>query len=407
MPADRPSSRPRGKRAPRGRASGGRAATAARPAPRKKARRRPARRRSRWTARRALTAGLGALLLGLSLAVGWLTLVYPRTPGPSRGRTATVDIGDETTVDEVVDALADASVVREPWAFRLYLRLRGAAGRLVPGRAHATDAMTPAQIARRLARGLGPVYVDVTIPEGFDRLAIAERLEARGICPADAFLAATTEPTLLSRVGVAAESAEGYLFPDTYELGTDTPARAVVERMVRAFQRRSLGLLEAHAGGFARLRAGLGFGLHEVVTLASIVEKEAARDEERPVIAGVFLNRLRSPEFRPRRLQADPTVAYGCRDPELALASCDGFDGTITKAMLGDAGNPYNTYRHEGLPPGPIANPGAAALEAVLDADAHDFLYFVAAGGGRHHFSRTLSEHEAAIRRYLRPGGRR
>ena len=139
-----------------------------------------------------------------------------------------------------------------------------------------------------------------------------------------------------------------------------------------------------------------------MITLASIVEAEAAVAAELPVIAGVFLNRLRDPEFRPKRLQADPTVSYGCR-LQPSLPSCAGFDGRrITRAMLAGADNPYNTYRHEGLPPGPVGNPGLAAVEAVLAPAEHDYLYFVARGGGRHAFSATLEEHNRAVERYLR-----
>jgi len=312
----------------------------------------------------------------------------------------------------LVDAVHDAGVLGGPsWLLRLYLELHGAGGRLEVGEVRLTDAMTPAQIARRLARGLGPVYVRVTFPEGFDRHDVAARLEARGICPKDAFLAATARPSLLDRLELPGRTAEGYLFPDTYELAMDTDPELVVARMVATFRRKVLPLVAEHPDGLARLRDELGFGLHQVVTLASIVEEEAVRDEERAVIAGVFLNRLTSPDFTPRRLQADPTVSYGCRPGEAGeagrpLASCAGFadDREITRRMLDDPANPYNTYQHEGLPPGPIANPGIPSLEAVLAPAQHDFLFFVASGGGRHHFSRDLADHEAAIRRYLRPG---
>jgi len=322
-----------------------------------------------------------------------------------------VQVRGEMPVAELVDAVVDAGVLRGPgWVFRAYLEVHGAGARLKPGPVRLTDAMTPAQIARRLAAGLGPVYVRVTLPEGFDRHEIATRLEARGVCPAEAFLAATARSTLLDRLELPGRTAEGYLFPDTYELAMDTDPAEVVARMVRTFRRRMLPLIARHPDGLAALRSDLDFGLHQVVTLASIVEKEAARADERPVIAGVFLNRLRSPDFTPKRLQADPTVSYGCRPGEAGdepLASCAGFaeDGRITRRMLDDPANPYNTIRHEGLPPGPIANPGVSSLEAVLAPARHDYLFFVAAGEGRHHFSRTLSAHERAIRRYLRPEG--
>jgi UPF0755 protein len=145
-----------------------------------------------------------------------------------------------------------------------------------------------------------------------------------------------------------------------------------------------------------RLSRELGFGLREIVILASIVEKEAHVPEELPIIAGVFLNRLRDPHFRPKRLQADPTVAYGCL-LQPALPSCAGFDGKrVTRIMTADPQNPYNTYRIEGLPPAPIANPGISALKAVLHPSEHGYLYFVARGDGRHTFSANLDAHNLA-----------
>jgi UPF0755 protein len=159
-------------------------------------------------------------------------------------------------------------------------------------------------------------------------------------------------------------------------------------------------LFDEHAERLAWLEEELSWGRPEVLTLASIVEKEAAVADERPTIARVFINRMRSPEFRPKRLQADPTVSYGCRTARDAAPSCEGFDGIITRAMLADRENVYNTYRHEGLPPGPICNPGVDSIRAVLTAEEHDYLYFVARGGGRHTFSATLEEHNDAVARY-------
>ena len=229
---------------------------------------------------------------------------------------------------------------------------------------------------------------------------VAERLAYWGVTGASEFLAVTADPRVARAHGLPGPTLEGYLFPATYELAQHTPPEDVVDRLVRAFRRQVMPLLEEHPGGLAALKRDFGWDLHDVVTLASIVEKEAAVREERPVIAGVFLNRLRSPDFRPKRLQADPTVAYGCLAAPGAAPSCAGFDGTITRSMTDDPQNPYNTYRIERLPPGPIANPGAGAIEAVLAPAAHDYLYFVARGGRRHHFSASHEEHVRAAARY-------
>jgi UPF0755 protein len=172
-----------------------------------------------------------------------------------------------------------------------------------------------------------------------------------------------------------------------------------VRRLVRNVRRRLAPVLAEHQSTLDALRAELGWGAHQVLTLSSIVEKEARLAAERPVIAGVFLNRLRDPSFKPKRLQADPTVSYGCLVAP-ALASCAAAaNRQITRAMLADGDNPYNTYRREGLPPGPIANPGLAAVRAVLAPAAHDYLYFVARGDGAHTFSRNLDDHHVATER--------
>jgi UPF0755 protein len=251
-----------------------------------------------------------------------------------------------------------------------------------------------------VARGYGAAEVRVVIPEGFSRYDIARRFERWGLCAREAFLRESADPALLSEHAIAGDSAEGFLFPDTYRLHDAMGARELVRRLLRTGEQRLRPLLQAHAARVEALRVELGLGVREIVTLASIVEKEAAVPAEQPIIAGVFLNRLRDPEFRPNRLQADPTVAYGCvRDPE--LVACRGFDGRrVTRAMLADADNPYNTYRHAGLPPGPIANPGRSALLAVLQPAQHGYYYFVARGDGRHAFSATLEEHNRAVESY-------
>jgi len=332
-------------------------------------------------------------------------VVYPTSAPPGRGREVVLDLPQHASVGALSRELAREGIVDRPWAFAAYMRVLGAGSRLRTGPVTVSDRMTPHELVQQIAVGFGRARVRVTIPEGWSRFDIARRLADRGVCTSDAFLAATVDPAVIASHGVEATSLEGYLFPDTYELGQDVPAHEVVDAMVRNFHRRTEPLLEENRDGSTALSRDLGFTMHEVVTLASIVEKEAAVRDERPVIAGVFLNRLRSPTFRPQRLQADPTVSYGClASPEVSDA-CRAFDGRdITRAMLSDRANPYNTYRREGLPPGPIANPGAESIRAVLAPAVHDYLYFVARGGGRHAFSATLDQHNGAVRRHVLGG---
>jgi UPF0755 protein len=295
--------------------------------------------------------------------------------------------------------------VRSPFLFEIYVRAIGANKSWRSGKVLVVDTMTPRELVQRLALGFGHAEVRVTVVEGSTRFDIARELERWGLVERGEFLAQTENARLLREIGVEGPSAEGYLFPDTYRLHDGLGAGAVVRRMIRNFRRRWSALLQGRASGMARLRRDLGWGMREVVILASIIEKEAAASDERPVIAGVFLNRLLRPDFSPKRLQADPTVAYGCLVSPLGAPSCAGFDGQrISRAMIEDGSNAYNTYRHQGLPPGPIANPGLDALAAALSPVVHDYLYFVASGGGRHRFSATLETHNQAVQSYRDSG---
>jgi len=240
--------------------------------------------------------------------------------------------------------------------------------------------------------------VKVTLPEGWEMTKVATRLRDRGVCDAARFLGALREPALLTALGIQSASAEGYLFPSTYELPVDSAPSLVLRRLTEETRRRLQSARARHPGRYEALAEEFGWNEAQWLTLASVVEKEAQQREEQPLIAGVFFNRLRDPNFRPARyLQSDATARYPCVVAPETVASCAGYKGKVTPAMVRDANNPYNTYRHAGLPPGPIGNPGDGALEAVLVPAATDALFFVATGHGRHTFTRTLQEHEAAI----------
>ncbi len=331
-------------------------------------------------------------------AIAWLLLVYPKQAKQGDGREIAMTLEPGLAVDEVIAQLAAQHAIEHPAAFAAYMRILGV--RLREGPIVVTDRMTPGDLARRIADGLGPSAIRVTIPEGFTRFDIAARLDRYGVCKRDELLAAIARP--FDEHGISAPSAEGYLFPDTYELLVGMPPADVIDRLTANFERRVKPELDAHAPALIALQRDLGIGAHEALVLASIVEKEAAVREERPVIARVFLNRLASETFLPRhRLQADPTVSYGCLIQPEASVPCRAFDGRhITRAMLDDPRNVYNTYRQEGLPPGPVCNPGLSSIRAVLEPAEHDYLYFVAQGGGRHTFSATLDDHNAAVARW-------
>lgn len=331
-------------------------------------------------------AGLFSLAL---LALAWLVIVYPNQPAPlrSEAKTVAIDLNEHTTAEDVAARFSSERLIAEPRLFALYLHVLRADGRIRRGRVLVTAQMSARQLLQRVATGYGTTPLRITIPEGFNRFDIANRLAEWGVCERAAFLASVASDA----------SREGYLFPDTYWLHDEMPAEQVIARLTANATRRIGQLQDSDAVAFETLHRDFGFGLREVMILASIVEKEAAVPSEQPIIAGVFLNRLRDERFRPKRLQADPTVAYGCLLMS-ALPSCSGFDGKrVTRVMTADDQNPYNTYRIEGLPPSPIANPGLSALRAVLHPMTHDYFYFVARGDGHHVFSNNLTAHNLAV----------
>ncbi len=327
--------------------------------------------------------------LGLAGVASWF--VYPRVSGPGGRRRVEVVIARGAGPSAVGRSAARAGVVRSGLLFGWYLRLSGAMPRLRYGRHRIRADATPREILAEICRPAPGEATRVTIPEGNDVFDVAGILQEAGVVDADDFLTAVRDRALLARLGVPDLTAEGYLYPDTYELRAG-PAEAprIVARMVETFHRRTA---DALAGLAPRAR-------HDVVVLASIVEEEARAAGERPRIAGVFRNRLRSSDpIVPRVLQADPTVSYGCRAHPSA-PSCRGFRGRLARRHTQDAANPYNTYVHPGLPPGPICNPGLAAIVAARHPLETDEVYFVARGDGTHAFARTLPDHERNVRRF-------
>jgi UPF0755 protein len=280
--------------------------------------------------------------------------------------------------------LQQLGLVRHPEVFRLLVLSRGETGRLRAGEYELAGTMSLDQVIDKLVRGDVVRHV-VTFPEGTSLEDMARLVAVRGI-PQAAFLAAARDPAPIRDLDPDAKDLEGYLFPDTYDIprGPD-PAAHLVARMVRRFRDVITPELPAVKASDRTLR--------QVVTLASIVELETARPEERPRVAAVFLNRLQ----KKMPLQTDPTVIY-------ALRRAGAYDGNIHKDDL-EVDSPYNTYRFPGLPPGPIASPGRASLQAALHPAASRELYFVSRNDGSHQFSETLAEHERWVNLYQRHRG--
>ena len=276
--------------------------------------------------------------------------------------------------------LADMGVIRSAPAFRLAVWMRGAGRKLQAGEYRFDRPMTTAEVVDKIARG--DVYVRaITFREGLNVREMATVFESGGFGTAADFMAAARRGQLVHELDPEARDLEGYLFPDTYTLQRRTTAEQLIERMVNRFTKALTPEIQQQA-------ATRGLSVRQLVTLASLVEKETGKGEERPIVAGVYANRLRIG----MGLQCDPTVIY-------ALMLAGRYDGNIRKDDL-QIDSPYNTYRYRGLPPGPIAAPGAASLAAAANPADVPYLYFVSRGDGSHVFSATLDEHNRNVVQY-------
>lgn len=314
------------------------------------------------------------LLLTIVVGFKFVSFIFqPVTPAAS----ALVNVTPGLPLAEVAGRLQEAGVVRSASGFKLLAWLRGDNNRIKAGPYDFSGPATPGRVLNRLVAG-DVRRQRLTIPEGFSLREIAARIEAEGLGRAETFLRLARDRKFIATLGIASPTLEGYLFPETYLFASGTPEDRLIKVMVRQFESRlSPDMVEG--------AAKLGLNPHQLVTLASIVQKEAGTLAEMPVIAAVFHNRLR----RKMPLQADPTVIYGIAN----------FNGNITRKDLRTP-TPYNTYRIAGLPPGPIASPGEDALRAAAFPAKADYLYFVARGDGTHAFSTNLREHNQAVRHY-------
>jgi UPF0755 protein len=355
-------------------------------------------RQRRW--QRRWLIGLFGIAVGAMASLGAALSTWSYWPrcGPVGRRSVTVDA--QADAGRIAEHLAAAGLVDSAPLMAAYLSTLGHFGAIEFGQHLLPSGASPRTLALCLARDARRPEVEIAIPEGFDHVRVAQRLEQMGVCSANSFISVLRSREPLDRLGIRGRDGEGYLFPATYRLHVDSSPGQLFERFATETRSR-LRKIAARIGNqpFEALSTGRGWGESEILTLASIVEKEAQLDEERPIIASVFFNRLDDERFRPRRmLQSDPTAGYGCLVLGESIPSCREYQQRILPAMLRDAANPYNTYRHPGLPPGPIANPGEASIVAVLKPAPANYLFFVATGDGHHRFSSTFEEHEASIR---------
>ncbi|ETX08015.1 endolytic transglycosylase MltG [Candidatus Entotheonella palauensis] len=321
-----------------------------------------------------LAAMLGALAL-------FYLQIYFQTPAAPEAEEQTVTIAAGSTLRQIADGLANHGLIRHRAMFIAYVTWWQPGPHLQAGEYILRASMSPAQIADTLRQGKVRHY-SLTIPEGLTVREIAAIVAEQQFGDAATIRTLMTDAAFIASLDLETASLEGYLFPDTYHLPRSISEKALLTLMVDTLRKNYTNEIAARA-------EQLGLTQHKVLTLASLIEKEAQVDDERPLISAVYHNRLR----KGMRLQCDPTVIY---------ALGERFDGNIRKRDL-QIDSPYNTYRYAGLPPGPIANAGRRSLEAAVNPAPADYFYFVATGSnGQHKFSRTLQEHNRAVQQYIR-----
>lgn len=340
-------------------------------------------------ARRRVAGVLILSIAALFLVVAAALWFYAQLAQPRQltdpEQIVTVEPGMSTR--EIVARLASSGVVPDESALLMWLTATGQGRSLKAGDYQFASPISPLEVVDKIRKG-EVATKRVTIPEGLTRFAIAKLLaEQTGLGPRERFLALTGRADLIRDLDPQARTLEGYLFPDTYVYTARTTAEELVEQLVGRFR-------EVHTSRpeMTQLAAERNMTLHDLMTLASLVEEEARVDDERAVVASVFYNRL----SKNMKLASDPTFVYA------ALIE-DDYDGDVNNPRHRARVSPYNTYMFEGLPPGPIASPGWKSIEAVLNPAETDFYYFVVNGReGRHKFSRTADEHERAVQDYRR-----
>jgi len=317
-----------------------------------------------------------AAIVSLLGAVSMFYNIYYSLPdiGP---QPAEVRVEQGDSLATVARKLRDQKIITNSLFFSLWARFSGAEKRLHQGLYRFDTGVAAREVLDRLVNGKG-IFQSVTIPEGFTVREIALLLEKMQIADGQKFLAEAAHPSLLASFGLQGKGIEGYLFPSTYHFTPATAEREILIALAEQFRKVSQPLL-AERGGATTLTA------HELLTLASIIEKETGVDAERPLVSAVFHNRLN----RQMPLQSDPTVIYGIRD----------FNGNLTKKDLMEA-TPYNTYRIAALPPGPICNPSVASIKAALHPANVPYLYFVSKNDGTHLFSETIEAHNRAVKTF-------
>lgn len=318
---------------------------------------------------------LGALAIFASSYfdfIDWVDQPLGETP-----ETLFVDVKTGQGFDNIVQTLNNHGIPVDLLKFKLLARINGYDKQIKAGEYSFNKNISPRKLLQMLTEGQVNLY-RLTIPEGFNIVQIGALVEEKGFCSAEDFLNALNDRFLRENLNIPATGFEGYLFPDTYHFPKKAQPPLIISTMVKRFW-------SVFTVQWQKRAQEIGFSVHEIVTLASIIEKETGEAAERPIISSVFHNRLK----KGMRLETDPTVIYGIKN----------FDGNLTRKHL-NTPTPYNTYRIKGLPPGPISSPGQKALEAALYPAETKYLFFVAKKDRTHHFSTNIRAHNRAVRKY-------
>jgi len=305
----------------------------------------------------------------------YYTSIHPLS---AKYHSVSLEITPGMTLNKISNLLEDRNLVGNSLSFQLLAYLQEKQGQIQVGEYELSPSMTPIDILEIVTSGKTILH-SVTIPEGYRITEIAALLEKKGLVDTNKFILETQNTDLIDSLGIVGSSVEGYLFPDTYNFSKNTSEKKIVQKFLEVYQEK------VNKHDLKKRAQSINFSFHQIITLASLIEKETGVDEERKLISSVFHNRLKKNML----LQTDPTVIY-------AIAN---FDGNIRKRDL-KIDSPYNTYKYRGLPPGPIASPGIKSIIAALEPSESNYLYFVSRKDGRHQFSSNLPDHNRAVQKY-------
>jgi UPF0755 protein len=330
----------------------------------------------RWI-KKILLTGFWGLMVLTWIVIGLFYFQGSR-PASDDNQAQVFEVQPGMPLKQIAQQLSRQGLILSPSAFQAIAYIQSKQKQVMVGEYNLSPSMLPSEILSRITSGKTVLH-PVTIPEGYRITEIAALLQSEGLVDQDSFLHHTRDKNMIQSLGISADNLEGYLFPETYHFSKYSPEIKIVQKMVTTFKEQVL------KPQLLKRAKESSLSWHEIVTLASLIEKETGLDSERKIISSVFHNRLR----KNMRLQTDPTVIY----------AIEKFDGNIRKRDL-KIDSPYNTYRYKGLPPGPIANPGLKSIVAAISPIESDRLYFVSRQDGSHHFSSTLIEHNQAVQKY-------